>query len=102
MLTRSGLPVQMTVAQRVHLKYIVLFLSRRAAFGQEPDTDSTYMPHLSLIYGDLPMPSREAVQHEVEPNLMGLPVELDSIQVWCTEGVVSEWKLLRSFPLKDS
>ncbi|CAM9093653.1 unnamed protein product, partial [Laminaria digitata] len=64
----------------------------RVAFGQDPVEGSEYMPHVSLLYGDLRMDTREAIRQETEPDLINSELELDSIQVWCTIGVVSEWK----------
>lgn len=72
------------------------------AFGQNPDDGSEYMPHASLLYGDLPMTTREAIAQDVGPGLIDLELELDSIEVWCTQGVVSEWRLIRSFPLQKA
>lgn len=58
------------------------------------------MPHVSLLYGDLPMPTRESIRHDAESGVKDIEVVFDSIQVWCTKGVVSEWKLVGSFPLQ--
>lgn len=55
------------------------------------------MPHASLVYGDLPMSTREAIGKEAEPDLLNSGMILDSIEVWCTQGVVTEWKKLATF-----
>lgn len=57
------------------------------------------MPHASLVYGDLPMPTREAIRQEAEPGLLSDPLMLDSLEVWCTQGVVAEWKRLATFAI---
>lgn len=73
----------------------------RLAFGQDPNDGAEYMPHVSLLYGDLPTATREDVRQAAEPGLRDSDVELDCIEVWCTQGIVTEWKLLGSFPLQQ-
>eukprot|EP00752_Nemacystus_decipiens_P011316 g10056.t1 len=53
----------------------------REAFGQGPNDGSDYMPHASLVYGDLPMTMRETIQQEAEPSLLSDPLVLDSLEV---------------------
>ena len=71
----------------------------------ERQSDPPYMPHLSMVYGDLPTTTKEDV---VIPKLSSdlsrrssetqiLPV--DSIQVWSTQGDVKEWYLVEKIPL---
>lgn len=71
----------------------------RQEFGQEADGDSDFMPHASLVYGDLPMPTREDIRKEAEPTLASTPLVLDTIEVWCTQGVVAEWKCVATHSL---
>lgn len=73
----------------------------REAFGQDPNDGSDFMPHASLLYGDLPMPTREAIQQEAAVGLVdpGITLEFESIEVWCTKGVVAEWKPLATLPI---
>lgn len=89
-------------AKQSTVVHIFLYLLRRVAFGQDPVEGSEYMPHVSLLYGDLPMDTREAIRQETEPDLINSELELDSIQVWCTIGVVSEWKMVGSFNLRQA
>lgn len=73
----------------------------RLAFGQDPNDGAEYMPHVSLLYGDLPMTTREDVGQVAESGLRDLEVELDCIEVWCTQGIVTEWELVGRFPLQQ-
>lgn len=73
----------------------------RALFGQDPDRANDYMPHVSLLYGDLPMATREAIRQDAEPAVIDSEFELDHLQIWSTKGVVTEWTLVRTFPLRE-
>lgn len=59
---------------------------------------SVYMPHLSLVYGTLTAPEQATCIHG-----LGVPpgesFSADTLHLYKTEGSVSEWKLLESFPL---
>ena len=73
---------------------------------QERLSDPPYMPHLSLVYGDLsesdkiniviPKIIAELDRHDSSETQF-LPV--DSIQVWSTQGDVKEWYLVETIPL---
>lgn len=69
-------------------------------FGQDKVGVTDYMPHVSLLYGDLPMEKREQIQQSVDATVRKKDLVLDSLQVWCTEGVVADWKLVASMPLQ--
>lgn len=73
----------------------------REAFGQDPSDGSDFMPHASLLYGDLPMSTREAIRLEAGVGLVdpGITLEFESIEVWCTKGVVAEWKPVATLPI---
>lgn len=47
------------------------------------------------------MTTREDVRQVAESGLRDLEVELDCIEVWCTQGIVTEWKLVGRFPLQQ-
>ncbi|CAM9622311.1 unnamed protein product [Choristocarpus tenellus] len=72
----------------------------RVAFGQDPEGVLTYMPHLSLIYGDLAPSVREDIIQTVEENVKGTELCLKFIEVWCTKGHVSEWYKAATIPLQ--
>lgn len=69
-------------------------------FGLEGTTEN-YMPHISLLYGDVD----EAVREEIVKNANGddlltdIVFEVKSIDVWCTQGSVDEWRFVASIPL---
>lgn len=72
----------------------------RAAFGQDPGGVAEYMPHVSLLYGDLAMTSREKLCQEAQDIMQDMAFDIDTMEVWCTAGVVTEWKLLAQVSLK--
>jgi len=74
----------------------------------ERQSDPPYMPHLSLVYGDLSdtvkneeiMPVLANKSHQRSTETQILPV--DSIQVWSTQGDVKEWYMVETIPLTGS
>eukprot|EP00526_Cylindrotheca_closterium_P029318 CAMPEP_0113639032 /NCGR_PEP_ID=MMETSP0017_2-20120614/20464_1 /TAXON_ID=2856 /ORGANISM="Cylindrotheca closterium" /LENGTH=255 /DNA_ID=CAMNT_0000550201 /DNA_START=550 /DNA_END=1317 /DNA_ORIENTATION=- /assembly_acc=CAM_ASM_000147 len=70
----------------------------------ERQSDPAYMPHLSVVYGNLP---KEEKQEKIVPKLQeklksapaGARIPIDSIQVWSTEGPVEEWFCIETIPL---
>ena len=48
------------------------------------------------------MLTREVIRQDTEPDLINKEFELDCIQVWCTKGTVSEWKLVGTFNLQQT
>lgn len=71
----------------------------------ERQTDPEYMPHLSLIYGNF---SLEKKQRTIMPQLSQriqdhapatTSFTVDSIEIWSTQGDVSEWYLVETVPL---
>ncbi|CAM9623726.1 unnamed protein product [Discosporangium mesarthrocarpum] len=71
----------------------------RAAFGQDTEGASSYMPHISLLYGDLDPPVRDTVISTAEGKVVGKQFPVSSVEVWSTKGVVSEWFRVGTFPL---
>lgn len=78
----------------------------RAAYGQ--DTQSPYMPHLSLLYSDLPQEERAAVAAEAQQRLMegdgvaAAGVDIGSVAVWYTpveDKSLESWRLVKELPL---
>lgn len=67
----------------------------KAVFSLE---SAAYAPHLSLIYGRLPVSVRERLRSEIERML---PVVFDArtLEVWQTTGQVVSWKRVASFRL---
>lgn len=67
----------------------------RAVFGIAP---SSYFPHLSLAYGNLPLSQISSIV-EQDVDALGLPKRfpLTSFELWRTEGEVQEWRFVRAF-----
>ncbi|CAN0076644.1 unnamed protein product, partial [Ectocarpus sp. 12 AP-2014] len=99
--------VERTACMGLYFKSVFALLERdpalldahkvaKEAFGQDPSAGSDFMPHASLLYGDLPRSTREAIRQEAGVGLVdpGITLEFESIQVWSTKGVVAEWKPL--------
>ena len=66
------------------------------AFGREPDP--AFFPHLSLVYGALPV----ATKHEVAAEVTPLVVETfpaRRLHVWRTDGPVGEWREVGAFDM---
>ncbi|CAM9803738.1 unnamed protein product [Scytosiphon promiscuus] len=68
----------------------------REAFGQDLTDGHDFMPHASLVYGDPTKSTRENIREEAQagPVNPGTELEFDRIEVWCTQGVVADWKLV--------
>ncbi|CAM9756497.1 unnamed protein product [Hapterophycus canaliculatus] len=68
----------------------------RAAFGQDSTDGNDFMPHASLVYGDPTKSSRDDIGKDAQagPVNPGTELEFESIEVWCTQGVVADWKLV--------
>lgn len=71
----------------------------------ERQSDPAYMPHLSLVYGNLPKElKQQQIVPKVQDQVKGSPdvaaiIPIDSIQVWSTEGPVEEWFCIETIPL---
>jgi len=63
-----------------------------------------YLPHLSLVYGDLSKEQVVALQQFVArgKDLAGIRFLAKSIELWHSEGSVEEWKKVVAFPLGKS
>ena len=49
-----------------------------------------YLPHVSLLYGEMGQAEREAIVAGLDSALLA-PFECDSIELWSTSGMVSQW-----------
>jgi 2'-5' RNA ligase len=70
-------------------------------FFDERQRDPPYMPHMSLIYGDLTPNQKDVVLPKISEKLKDAPKTLavDSIQVWSTQGNVEDWYVIETVPL---
>lgn len=76
---------------------ILQLLNERANLVFKRPIDSGYMPHLSLLYGDL-------TEGEKQQIIGGLNLKLpdqfviDGLHLWQTEGEVRDWKQVSEYP----
>ena len=77
------------------------FESLCAALPSAPRPFPAYMPHLSLVYGELPQSLREASAAALAASFGGQGVAFSAaaLEVWDTTGPVESWRLLSSFAL---
>eukprot|EP00744_Colponema_vietnamica_P012911 GILI01018116.1.p2 GENE.GILI01018116.1~~GILI01018116.1.p2 ORF type:complete len:208 (+),score=17.90 GILI01018116.1:723-1346(+) len=61
--------------------------------------DPSFMPHMSLVYGNFPMEKKLTVFDELNEQIRGVSFEVDCIELWNTEGPCNTWTLVKSFPL---
>ena len=75
-------------------------------FFPERKSDPEYTPHLSLIYGDFGLKEKNTrLIPEIESLLNKKTAEtasfqVDSIEVWSTQGDVKDWYLVEKIPLQ--
>jgi len=67
-----------------------------ALFGREP---SPYLPHLSLIYGELPADEKARLRAELNRRLP-MAGELQTLEVWRTRGEVRSWAQIAALTLQ--
>ena len=70
---------------------------------EEKACDPEYMPHLSIVYGDLDNEEKSRIMQELEYKLKEETAlntfTVDNIQIWSTEGDVKDWYCVESIPL---
>eukprot|EP00123_Amoebidium_parasiticum_P011021 comp20468_c0_seq1/m.26080 comp20468_c0_seq1/g.26080 ORF comp20468_c0_seq1/g.26080 comp20468_c0_seq1/m.26080 type:complete len:184 (-) comp20468_c0_seq1:90-641(-) len=69
----------------------------RDAFSKH--SDPPYMPHLSLVYGDVDEEVKQRAAAEVNDRVAGLTFQVDSFELWNTNGKPADWYLVKSFRL---
>lgn len=66
------------------------------AFRRQPDP--AFLPHLSLVYGELTTGDKRLLTLELAGSLV-TSFEADRLHVWRTQGAVSDWRELGVFGL---
>jgi hypothetical protein len=61
--------------------------------------DSEYMPHLSLIYGDLDVDTKGKAMADLAIDVIGKKFHFGNLQLWKTEGLHTEWKCVKKLEL---
>lgn len=76
---------------------ILQLLNERANLVFKRPIDSGYMPHLSLLYGDLTEGEKQQI---IDGLNLKLPDEfvVGSLHLWQTEGEVKDWKEVADYP----
>lgn len=76
----------------------ILDARRRAQMAFPGEPVGPFVPHLSLVYGSLPVETRRHLVGEVGPSAPD-SIVLRSLDVMSTEGTADEWRLLERLPL---
>ena len=79
----------------------VLDARRRAQMAFPSEPVGPFVPHLSLLYGSLPVETRRHLAAEVRESAPEAMV-LSRLDVVATEGLTSEWRLLARLPLSPA
>ena len=67
-----------------------------------PDASNTsYMPHLSLLYGDFPIVVKEQIIRKIGNNFTH-EFEAHTLYLYLTEGAASDWEKIEAFPLQNA
>jgi 2'-5' RNA ligase len=69
----------------------------RQVFGHT--REPSFMPHLSLLYGNFPLSLKEAVIAEMGPRL-DVQIKVRSLYLYRTHGEPRHWRRVASFGLK--
>ena len=69
----------------------------REIFGRRDD--ASYMPHLSLLYGDFPAETKEEIISDIG-NCFDISFEVKSIHLFSTAGEPKDWHRVGEFPLR--
>lgn len=76
----------------------IVAANKAAQLALTPGKLVDYMPHLSLVYGDFTDADKVEAIRELDKALSGLEFNIESVQVWSTQGEVSEWYLVDDIP----
>ncbi|KNC46215.1 cyclic phosphodiesterase [Thecamonas trahens ATCC 50062] len=63
------------------------------------DKYAGYMPHLSLVYADIDLESRERMAAAIGPKHDGESFTVSRLELWDTAGVHSEWSMVAAYEL---
>jgi 2'-5' RNA ligase len=71
----------------------------RRIFNRE--TETQYIPHLSLIYGYLPEQEKVTLQNEMQKEI-SIHFEVNSLHLISIQGGIKNWHKVKEFPLYSS
>jgi 2'-5' RNA ligase len=61
--------------------------------------DAPYLPHVSLVYGKLPVETKQRVATGLS-SLTGRAVRVQQLMLWRVDGPVRQWKPVKTFDLR--
>ena len=61
--------------------------------------DAAWMPHLSLVYGDLDVSSKAGAMADLAVDVIGRAFRFGTLQLWRTEGLHTDWRCVKSVGL---
>jgi 2'-5' RNA ligase len=77
----------------------VLDANRKARLIFQRQQETEYLPHLSLMYGDLPPPTKEQIISRIGREFQR-QFEVCVIHLYSTEGEPKDWHRVEEFPLR--
>ena|SRR5438105_5044531 len=72
-------------------------VARKIFFG---DSDTSYMPHLSLLYGDFSIEVKKQITSKIGNNFTN-EFEANTLYLYLTEGIANDWQEIGAFPLQN-
>ena len=72
---------------------------RQAATDSFGRAAELYVPHVSLVYGDLSPENRVQATRSIDADSLPDSVRVDTIEIVDTDGPVSEWRTVSTHPL---
>ncbi|GMH88451.1 hypothetical protein TrST_g3926 [Triparma strigata] len=61
--------------------------------------DAAWMPHLSLVYGDLDLETKTSTMANLALDVIGKAFHFGTLQLWHTEGLHTDWRCVKSVDL---
>ena len=63
------------------------------------DQETSYMPHLSLLYADFSLEKKKQIVEQIGDSFTD-EFEVDTLYLYLTEGAVVDWRRIGAFPLQ--
>lgn len=79
-----------------HTALLSLHADAAAAFDHDP---GPYVPHLSLVYGDVPLAERYRLVQEFDADTLPLTFTADRLRLVDTTGPVADWRTIAEHDL---
>lgn len=72
---------------------------QRAHAAFAPEATRPFSPHLSLMYGTVPVQTRQQIVAQIGPRLPAR-IDVGSLDLWSVAGEVTGWYQVAGFPLR--